>query len=213
MSLTRWIRDYVFMTSYKAAATKYPRWAHPWSYGLLFLALFITGIWHGTTSGFLVFGVLNGIGAAANRAYGDVLKAALGRSGVERYLGSRSIRCLAIVATFHYVCFCHLAFSSDITMSGWVVLTDATRQVLEIVQAMGRLHWWTVSLAALFVAALLLAGSWKSDAPGGITARLTVWLVHRTPAVVCVQIVIMTFLFFLDWTVEQEPPRVIYMRF
>ncbi|HUE15096.1 MAG TPA: MBOAT family O-acyltransferase [Planctomycetaceae bacterium] len=27
MSLTHWIRDYIFMASYKAAATKYPRWA------------------------------------------------------------------------------------------------------------------------------------------------------------------------------------------
>jgi D-alanyl-lipoteichoic acid acyltransferase DltB (MBOAT superfamily) len=216
MSLTHWIRDYVFMASYKAAATKYPRWARSWSYGLLFLALFITGIWHGTTSGFIVFGVLNGIGAAANRAYGDVLKAVLGRSGVERYLGNRLIRCLAIVATFHYVCFCHLAFSADPNWSAWVVFTDAAQQVMQIVPALARLHWTAAGLAAAVAVSLLLAGLWKADSLGLIAARLSAWLIRgtlRVPAIVCIQIVVMTLLFFLDWTVEQAPPRVVYMRF
>jgi D-alanyl-lipoteichoic acid acyltransferase DltB (MBOAT superfamily) len=216
MSLTHWIRDYVFMTSYKAAATQYPRWARWWSYGLLFVALFITGIWHGSTSGFVVFGVLNGIGAAVNRAYGDVLKAVLGRSGVERYLGSRLIRCLAIATTFHYVCFCHLAFSSGVTMSAWIVFTDAVQQVMQIVQGLARFHWTAVGLAVPVAVSLLLAGLWNADALGGIAARISAWLMRgtlRVPAVICIQIVVMTFLFFLDWTIEQEPPRVVYMRF
>ncbi len=216
MSLTHWIRDYVFMASYKAAATKYPRWARSWSYGLLFVALFITGIWHGTTGGFVVFGVLNGIGAAANRAYGDVLRAVLGRSGVERYLGNRLIRCLAIAATFHYVCLCHLAFSSHITMSAWDVSTDLVHQVMEIVQAMTRFHWTAASLAVPVAVSLLLAGLWKADALGAIAARLSAWLMRgtlRVPVIVCVQILIVTFIFFLDWTFDQDPPHVVYMRF
>jgi D-alanyl-lipoteichoic acid acyltransferase DltB (MBOAT superfamily) len=216
MSLTHWIRDYIFMASYKAAATKYPRWARSWSYGLLFVALFITGIWHGTTSGFVVFGVLNGIGAAANRAYGDVLRAVLGRSGVERYLGNRLIRCLAIAATFHYVCLCHLAFSSYITMSVWDVSTEVVYQVLEIVQAMTRFQWTAADLAVPVAVSLLLSGLWKADALGDIAARLSAWLMRgtlRVPVIVCIQIVIMTFIFFLDWTFDQEPPHVVYMRF
>ncbi len=37
ITLTHWIRDYVFMSSYKAAATAFPRGARSWSYALLFL--------------------------------------------------------------------------------------------------------------------------------------------------------------------------------
>ncbi len=129
MSLSQWIRDYVFMASYKAAATNYPRWARSWSYALLFVALFITGIWHGTTSGFVAFGVLNGLGAALNRAYGDFLRAVLGRAGLERYLKNALIRVLAIMATFHYVCFCHLAFASGDKPSLPDVVAELRRQV------------------------------------------------------------------------------------
>jgi D-alanyl-lipoteichoic acid acyltransferase DltB (MBOAT superfamily) len=216
MSLTHWIRDYVFMASYKAAATKFPRWARSWSYGLLFLALFITGIWHGTTSGFIVFGVLNGIGAAVNRAYGDVLKAVLGRAGVERYLGNRLIRLLAIVATFHYVCFCHLAFSSGIRWSAWAAFTDVMQQVWQIVSGLAHLPWTAAGLALAVAVSILLAGLWQADALGARGARLSAWPMRgtlRAPVVVCVQILIITFIFFLDWTFEQDPPRVVYMRF
>jgi D-alanyl-lipoteichoic acid acyltransferase DltB (MBOAT superfamily) len=216
MTLTHWIRDYVFMTSYKAAATTFPRWAKTWSYGLLFVALFITGIWHGTTSGFAVFGILNGMGVAVNRAYGDALKAVLGRAGVERYLGNRLIQCLAIVATFHYECFCLLAFSSHVTKSAWAVFTDAVRQVMEIVQSIAHSPLSAASLLVLVIASLVAAGLWKVDALGGVIARGTAWLMSgtfRVHAIVYAQILIVVLLFCFDRTIEQEPPHVVYMRF
>lgn len=216
MTLTHWIRDYVFMTSYKAAATTFPRWAKTWSYGLLFVALFITGIWHGTTSGFAVFGILNGMGVAVNRAYGDALKAVLGRAGVERYLGNRLIQCLAIVATFHYECFCLLAFSSHVTKSAWAVFTDAVRQVMEIVQSIAHSPLSAASLLALVIASLVAAGLWKVDALDGVVARGTAWLMSgtfRVHAIVYAQILIVVLLFCFDRTIEQEPPHVVYMRF
>src|SRR5580704_2832064 len=47
MSLTHWIRDYVFMASYKVAATNFPSAARYWGYVLLFLAMFLACVWHG----------------------------------------------------------------------------------------------------------------------------------------------------------------------
>src|SRR5580698_5411097 len=75
ISLTHWIRDYVFMSSYKAAASNFPRAARYSGYFLLFMALFLAGVWHGTTEGFVALGVLNGLGAAVTRIYGDGLRA------------------------------------------------------------------------------------------------------------------------------------------
>jgi hypothetical protein len=118
MSLTHWIRDYLFMTSYKAAAERFPAVAKYLGWVLLFFALFIAGIWHGSTPGYMVFGTINGFGAAVNQAYGDYLRHRLGRAGFQRYQKNRLVKVIAIVATFHYMCFSHLFFSSGVSL-GW----------------------------------------------------------------------------------------------
>jgi D-alanyl-lipoteichoic acid acyltransferase DltB (MBOAT superfamily) len=215
MSLSHWVRDYVFMVSYKAAAMQFPRTARWWGYGLLFVTLYILGIWHGTASGFAVFGILNGIGAVVNRAYGDFLRSVLGRRGVERYLHSRVVQCLAILVTFHYVCFCHLAFaSSEDTVTA--VFFQAVRQVTELLRVIAARPEIVGVLATLVVVSLLVAGFWRSSVLERLTTSLSGWLARRTPgahAVVYAQILVVTFFFFLDWTYRQEPPPVIYMKF
>lgn len=114
ISLTKWIRDYVFMTSYKWVAERWITHANKIGYFLLFLALFLAGIWHGSTWNFFVFGLIHGIGIAATQIYGDILKFILGRSGYKRYVMNPWIRMLSICATFHYICFCFLFFRSDL---------------------------------------------------------------------------------------------------
>ena len=203
------------MTSYKAAATNYPRWSKSWAYFLLFVALFITGIWHGTTSGFIVFGILNGIGASANRAYGDFLRARLGRAGLERYVHNRLIECLAIIVTFHYVCFCHLAFASKMP-TPWSVTTEMADRVVEIVQAPSGRAGLIAGFAALAAMPLLAAGLWKADAITSAVGKAQARLMQRprgVSAVVCVQIVIVVYCLLVDLTARQQPPPVIYMRF
>jgi D-alanyl-lipoteichoic acid acyltransferase DltB (MBOAT superfamily) len=94
----------------------------PWSYALLFFALCLSGMWHGTTENYVWFGALNGLGVVVVRAYGDLLKAWLGSRGLQRYLESVRIRFVAVFVTIHYVCFCHLYFSSS---RAWSILTGA----------------------------------------------------------------------------------------
>jgi D-alanyl-lipoteichoic acid acyltransferase DltB (MBOAT superfamily) len=112
MSLTHWIRDYVFMASYKVAAEHFASWARLLGYGLLFLSLFLAGVWHGSTLNFAVFGALHGLGALVNRAYGDGLQSCLGRAGFKRYQKNSWVRWGAIGLTFHFVCFSLLFFAS-----------------------------------------------------------------------------------------------------
>jgi alginate O-acetyltransferase complex protein AlgI len=114
ISLTHWIRDYVFMTSYKASVTRFPKHAKGLGYGLLFFSLFLAGVWHGSTAGFAVFGVIHGLGVAINRCYADVLKGRLGREGLKRYEKNRLIHWVAVLMTVHFVCFAFIFFSSGV---------------------------------------------------------------------------------------------------
>ncbi|MFI5351167.1 MAG: MBOAT family O-acyltransferase, partial [Elusimicrobiota bacterium] len=114
ISLTQWIRDYVFMTSYKWTATRWASLKRPAGYVLLFAALFVAGVWHGSTWNFVLFGVVHGLGVAAASVYADALRARLGADGVKRYLQNRWLRRAAVLGTFHYVCFSFLFFPSDL---------------------------------------------------------------------------------------------------
>ena len=214
ITLSHWIRDYVFMSSYKAAATKFPQGARYWSYGLLFFALFVAGIWHGTTDGFVVFAVLNGVGAALTRAYGDVLRSAPGRQRWNAYLKSPVVRLVAIVVTLHYVFLSQLFFSSNLH-SALKILSSAGREILRLPANFSHYSWQGPAMA-ITIAALLLAALWKADAAGTVVDRLNLRFGQNTrylAAILFIQCTLVAGMFFVDWVVEQEPPPVLYMAF
>jgi alginate O-acetyltransferase complex protein AlgI len=214
ISLTHWIRDYVFMASYKVAATRFPGGARYWSYALLFLALLVAGVWHGTTDGFVVFGVLNGLGAAVTRAYGDVLRATLGRQRLHAYLKSPTVRLAAIVVTLHYVCLSQLFFANDVDRA-LAILGAAGGELLHLPAAISGYSWQGPGIA-IVVAAALLAALWKSDAAGSVLELMARRIGERNgwlSAILCVQCMFVAGMFFVDWAFQQEPPPVLYMAF
>jgi alginate O-acetyltransferase complex protein AlgI len=214
ISLTHWIRDYIFMASYKVAATRFPREARYWSYGLLFFALFLAGVWHGTTDGFVLFGTLNGLGAAVTRAYGDLLRAKLGRAGLHAYLQSRVARVIATLVTLHYVCLCQLFFLSNLNAAEGVLLALGNG-LLHFPIVVGGGSWPNVALG-LGLGALVLALLWKSDAVDSIRNRVGLWTTGSTTTlctVLCLQCILVGGMFFFDWVFQQEAPPVVYMGF
>lgn len=104
MSLTFWIRDYVFTPTYMGIAGRWPKKASSLSFLSYFLALFLAGVWHGASWNFVVFGVLNGIGVSAAKLWENWIVARYGRKGLRSYLSSRTVLILARVANFHFVC-------------------------------------------------------------------------------------------------------------
>jgi D-alanyl-lipoteichoic acid acyltransferase DltB (MBOAT superfamily) len=214
ITLTHWIRDYVFMASYKVAATNFPSAARYWSYALLFLALFLAGVWHGTTDGFVMFGLLNGLGAAATRAYGDVLRATLGRSRLHAYLHNRTVRVIAIVVTLHYVCLCQLFFSSDLEPA-LAILRAVGQSLARLPYTISEYSWQSPAIV-IAVAAVLLAALWRSDLAGSVFDRLALRIGARTgwlSTILCLQCAFVAGMFFVDWAFAQEPPPVLYMKF
>jgi D-alanyl-lipoteichoic acid acyltransferase DltB (MBOAT superfamily) len=214
MSLTHWIRDYVFMASYKVAATRFPGGARYWSYALLFFALFVAGVWHGTTDGFVVFGVLNGLGAAATRAYGDVLRATLGRQRLLDYLKNPTVRLIAILVTLHYVCLSQLFFSSNLT-SALKILGAGTSAIMHLPATLSHYSWQGPTVA-VGVTAVLLFVLWNANAVGSIANWVTLRIANSTGwlgTILCLQCMFVAGMFFVDWTFQQEPPPVLYMAF
>ncbi|HSZ59620.1 MAG TPA: MBOAT family O-acyltransferase, partial [Tepidisphaeraceae bacterium] len=215
ISVTHWIRDYIFMTSYKSAATHFPRAARYWSYFLLFVALFLAGVWHGTTSGFVIFGALNGLGAAAVRAYGDLLRGQLGGAGLKVYLQNRTIRWIAVLATLHYVCFCMLFFALT-PHEVQVLLASAWHELVALPVTLGTSTWRALDAVPFVVAGLALVALWKAETIGAALARLAAGISARPAllySILCTQTAIVVLVLYFDWAFQQEPPPVLYMSF
>jgi alginate O-acetyltransferase complex protein AlgI len=215
MSLTSWIRDYVFMTSYKAAAERFGGAAKYFGYGLLFLALFLAGVWHGSTYGFAIFGAINGLGAAVNQIYGDILRSRLGRAGFQRYLKNTWIELVAITVTLHYFCFSMLFFSSGLQPALCLIRMGLVHiQDLELRPASAGLELGTILLLSIVTLALLL---WYYK---GLLFTLCDRIILRTTGAtsslyktVLVGTVFVVLLCLIQWIVADKDPVVAYMRF
>jgi D-alanyl-lipoteichoic acid acyltransferase DltB (MBOAT superfamily) len=103
-SLSFWIRDYVFTPLYMTVARARADWAPHLAFVCYFVALFLAGVWHGSTWNFVVFGALNGIGVAGTKLWENIIVAQAGRKGLRAYLASEPIKWAARIATFHFVC-------------------------------------------------------------------------------------------------------------
>ena len=215
ISVTHWIRDYFFMASYKAAAMRFPRAARSIGYGLLFTALFLAGVWHGTTEGFVVFGVMNGLGAAATRIYGDLLRNRLGAKGLHAYLHNRVIAWAAVLVTLHYVALSMLFFSSGLGPA-LSLLSTGLAGVMRLPSTLFT-HAWRLRDAEIIVtAALLVIGLWKHEVVATLANRVVAFSQRRAPvlgALMCTATVVVVAIFFFDWAFQEIPAPVRYMAF
>jgi alginate O-acetyltransferase complex protein AlgI len=216
ITLTHWIRDYIFMSSFKVAATHFPKAARYGSYAFLFMAFVVVGVWHDASAGFLAFGALNGLGAAATRAYGDMLHAVLGRAGLQSYLRNPVVRYAAILVTLHYVCFCNLFFSLGLD-GAMNFLNGAFALLGRMPVSLTGYSWQTWHAAPLVIAAVALTALWKANAIGSAIAAVSRAVTNRPSllyAILGTQTMIVVFVLFFEWAyVQQEPPPVLYMAF
>jgi len=109
-TLSSWIRDYLFTPMYKAIALRWPTRASSLAFLCFFIALFLAGVWHGSTSNFVLFGLIHGFGVSAAKLWENILIKRYGRSGLREYMQSRTIHAAAVVANLHFVCVSFLFF-------------------------------------------------------------------------------------------------------
>jgi len=81
MSLSNWLKTYVYNTVLMSLMERFPARSVEPFLGVLafFVTFFLVGIWHGQTSEFVMFGLLQGGGVAANKLYQIQMAQRLGK--------------------------------------------------------------------------------------------------------------------------------------
>lgn len=105
-----WIRDYLFLPLYKGIAERWPKRAESLAFLCYFAAFFVAGIWHGPTSNFVIFGLLQAVGVSSAKLWERHILKRRGRAGLKEYVQSSRVRATAITATLHFECFSLLFF-------------------------------------------------------------------------------------------------------
>jgi alginate O-acetyltransferase complex protein AlgI len=114
MSLSFWIRDYLFTPMYKAIVERQPEHALAAAYLCYFVAFLLAGIWHGSTMNFVVFGLLHGAGVSAVKVWEAIIIKRAGRKGLKEYLQIGWVRAVAIFVTLNFVSFAFMFFTPDL---------------------------------------------------------------------------------------------------
>ena len=106
-SLTLWLTDYVFTPTYKKLLTAHWTANHKLiaAYAGLMITMLVSGLWHGTTMSFLVFGLVHGLWFVVYRTWDELLTRRLGRNGVKSFRAHPLVRASGIVLTFNATAF------------------------------------------------------------------------------------------------------------
>ncbi|MCB9528563.1 MAG: MBOAT family protein [bacterium] len=100
ISLSSWLRDYLYIS---LGGNRGGAW---FTYRNLMLTMILGGLWHGAGWNFLIWGALHGVALAVQRAWQRYREA----RGQGPLLAGAFGQALAVVATFHYVCFAWIFF-------------------------------------------------------------------------------------------------------
>jgi D-alanyl-lipoteichoic acid acyltransferase DltB (MBOAT superfamily) len=115
MSLSNWLKTYIYNPLLAAMMERFssPRAAPYFAVAAFFVTFSLVGVWHGQTTEFLMFGLLQGGGVALNKVYQLAIAGWLGRLGYRTLCGRALYISLSRGLTFTYFAFTLLWFSSD----------------------------------------------------------------------------------------------------
>lgn len=102
-SLTLWLTDYVFNPLYRFFLTRPATTRHRLLAANLSLVvtMLVSGLWHGTTVSFLIFGLVHGLWFVVYRTWDHLLTTRLGRQRVKQFRQHPLVHAGGIVLTFN----------------------------------------------------------------------------------------------------------------
>ena len=148
ITLSLWLKTYVYNPLLFVLMRRFPSPAIAAYLGVFayFVTFFLIGVWHGRTSVFVVFGLLQGFGVSACKLYQIQMGKFLGKKRYKHLAASYVYNVFARGLTFTYFGFSLIWFWSN-----W-------EQMASVVQALGAgalaLSWLTVFLLASVLLAL-----------------------------------------------------------
>jgi hypothetical protein len=147
ITLSAWLKTYVYNPLLVALMRRIPAVAlEPFlAVFCFFVTFFLVGIWHGRTSEFVIFGVLQGGGVAINKLWQISLANWFGRKGYKA-LAARPV----YVAFGRGLTFSWFAFTLFWFWANW-------KQIDGIFSAIGVFRWLVVGLAVWLCATVALA--------------------------------------------------------
>jgi alginate O-acetyltransferase complex protein AlgI len=165
ITLSEWLKTYVYNPLLIALMRRYqsPRVESFLGVFAFFVTFFLVGVWHGQTSEFIFFGVLQGGGVSAVKLYQVLMSKWLGRKPYRALIDNLVYNAFARGLTFTWFAFTLLWF-----WSSW----GQIRTIAAAIGADGILVVWG---AVLLGATLLLAG-WET-----LREHLLSWQRNGTP--------------------------------
>lgn len=156
ITLSTWLKTYVYNPLLMALMRRYPAesLAPVWAVIAFFVTFFLVGAWHGQTSSFLFFGVLQGLGVSINKLYDIVLTAKLGRKRVRALNSNWAYLAVCRGLTFTWFSFTLIWFWSNWSQVGMLWKAMGARAAIAALGLV--LAAATVGLAAWEIARGLL---------------------------------------------------------
>lgn len=116
-SLTVWLTDYVFNPTYAGALRS--RWLafHPLAAPVFatMVTMLVTGLWHGTTLSFVLFGLVHGLYLVVFRSYEYAVISIWGRKALTNLRARPTWLVASTIVTFHFTASAYVFFVLDRT--------------------------------------------------------------------------------------------------
>jgi len=111
-SLTLWLTDYIFSPMYKWILSSRQFYSYPLlaANGALLITMLISGLWHGTTLSFLLYGVTHGVFLVIYRTWDTYLTRQFGTQRVRLWRARWPVRVAGIIITFNATAFSFIFF-------------------------------------------------------------------------------------------------------
>jgi len=116
ITFSRWIFDYIF----KPLQMQWRNWKEWGTATALVVAFLVSGIWHGATWGFVIWGGLHGLYMACSVFYKPYQKKLHKALGIEK---TRLLKLWQIFVTFNLVSFAWIFFRAG-SMNGWDIVKN-----------------------------------------------------------------------------------------
>lgn len=114
-SLTLWLTDYVFSPLYKWSLSNRGLGSYRLlaANGALLITMLVSGLWHGTTLSFLLFGIAHGVYLVVYRTWDAFLTRRFGAQRVRAWRAKWPVRAVGIALTFNAAAFAFIFFVLD----------------------------------------------------------------------------------------------------